>query len=272
MTVATRKSAREEFARFYEQPSREHLRDLLRNHVGETKHVEFKENWPAFARLAKHVLGLANSGGGVIVVGVHEADDGSLEACGVQAFTDKAVVLNGVKRHLPERLLSALDILDFSYDASEYPLLVGKRFQVLFVETDLRYLPFLALADGDGVRANTIYVRRGAATEEATHDEAQAVINERVETGYSSRIELDLLAHIEQLKILYNNIVKERRRWVGPAESLLQRTILQLGMGGREEVQYNAAYPKETFDEFIARMIAKKKLAIEVELGVSDAR
>lgn len=96
--------------------------------------------------------------------------------------------------------------MDFSYEESEYPKLKGKSFQVLFVEDDPTHLPFAAVKDGPHVRGNAIYTRRGVATEEANYEELQRIINRRLETGYSSRRELDLKTHLEQLRVLYEQL------------------------------------------------------------------
>ena len=66
---------KELFASFFEDPTRENLRDLLKGNTGETKNLDFKEQWPATNGLVKHILAIANSGGGCVVVGVAESDD-----------------------------------------------------------------------------------------------------------------------------------------------------------------------------------------------------
>jgi hypothetical protein len=53
---------REAFARFFEEPTREGLRELLRENFGEANELDFKREWPESSKLAKHVLGLANFG------------------------------------------------------------------------------------------------------------------------------------------------------------------------------------------------------------------
>ena len=49
----SKKSIKEEFAKFFETPSRESLRDLLKNNLGEFPHCDFKGNWPDFSKIAK---------------------------------------------------------------------------------------------------------------------------------------------------------------------------------------------------------------------------
>ena len=55
------RGSKELFARFLENPTREGLREILQNHLGETRDLDFKESWENWAKMAKHILGLANS-------------------------------------------------------------------------------------------------------------------------------------------------------------------------------------------------------------------
>jgi predicted HTH transcriptional regulator len=267
-----KKSLNEEFVKFFENPTREGFRELLKNNFGELPNLDFKEEWPTLSKVARHILGMANLGGGAIIVGVAELSDKMLEPKGIATIIDKADIVKGVKKFLPEPLLSNLPILDFSYDASEYGKLVGKRFQVILVEDDPKHLPFVAMASGDGIRETAIYVRRGTSTEEANHEELQRIINRRLDTGHSSQVEMDLQTHIEQLKILFKHIDKHRVLVKGGifqsmGEALAKSPDFQSILGQRELVD-NKLYPKEDFESFIARMIEKKKRRIEIELDV----
>jgi hypothetical protein len=267
------KAINEEFARFFESPSREGFRELLKNNFGELPNLDFKEQWPAFSKVARHILGMANLGGGAIIVGVAELSDKTLEPKGIATLVDKANIANGVKKYLPSLLLTNLLILDFTYDASEYGKLVGKRFQVILVEDDPEHLPFVSMATGDGIRESAIYVRRLTSTEEANYTELQGIINRRLGTGHSSQVEMDLQTHIEQLKVLFGYIDKEKVLVKGGfvrsmGEALAKNPGLQNFFGQRELVA-NELYPKEDFESFIVRMIEKKKRRIEVELSVT---
>ncbi|HTT76243.1 MAG TPA: ATP-binding protein [Candidatus Binataceae bacterium] len=95
----------EPFAQFFEDPSRETLRNLLKEYFGETGSLDFKEQWPTRARLAKHVLGMANTSNGCLVIGVGEKTDKTLEPIGLKDFKDKADIQNGLKRFLPSDLM-----------------------------------------------------------------------------------------------------------------------------------------------------------------------
>jgi hypothetical protein len=240
------KSWQEDFARFFESPSRERLRDLLRDHVGEIDVYDFKKEWPAFSKLARHILGFANFGSGCLIFGVEEQDDGSFDPTGLGNLVDKADIHKGIERFIPTQL--EYNVLNFSYEASEYPKLVGKKFQVLLVEDSPQYIPFVASGDGDGIRKNAIYTRHGTSTEKANYEELQEIINRRIETGYSSRGELGLDKHLGELKTLYRYIP----RYSGLAFSIVSSLFAK-----------NPKYPQEDFEDFISRMVVEKKKIIE---------
>lgn len=258
------KGHHEAFANFFENPTREGLRVVLKENVGELKQLDFKENWPESSSLAKHILGMANSGGGCIVAGVQ---DESLEPTGLTQLEDKTIIFNGVKNYVPPQLLDHIEVVTFTYSAAEYPQIAGKSFQVLFVDYDKRHLPFVSLRGGSSIRANTIYIRRGPSTEEANHVELQQVINARLETGYSSTKELDLQTHFDQLKILFQQI--DRNLIKSSKNNLLGLTVMAIAKLAQSiETEPNPHYPTEDFSAFVVRLIRLKKQRIEQELDV----
>ncbi|MCX6143734.1 MAG: ATP-binding protein [Ignavibacteriales bacterium] len=255
----------EEFARFFERPSRDRLRDLLKNNIGELPGCDFKRELPPYPKFSKHLLGFANSGGGVIILGVSQNEDNSLEPTGLEKLVDKAEITGNVRKFIPDILLPQIHILDFSYDATEYNAIKGKKFQVVMIPDDPKHIPFVSKSDGDGVRAQAIYVRRGTSTEESAYEELQAMLNRRLETRYSSSRELNLQTHIEQLKILYNQI---DRYSTALGFFNLGEALTSAVFGKRVA---NPAYPKEDFESFIVKMIAQKKKRIEDELDLHRA-
>lgn len=237
------KGWKEDFAKFFENPSRENLRELLRNQVGEFDHIDFKGEWLEDSKLARHLLGFANSGGGCLVIGIAENVDKSFDVVGLPAFRDKTKVKNGVQKFIPSQL--KYEIFDFPFEASEYPKLVGKKFQVVLVEDMPQYIPFLAESDGKDIRRNAVYIRRGAATEETTYEELQTIINRRIETQYSSQTEFSLKNELDELRFLYNQIP--------------QRVSYATYYGLSSEDKPNPKYPKDTFEDFIISLINTKK-------------
>jgi hypothetical protein len=241
------KGWQEDFARFFESPSRESLRDLLRGHVGELDNYDFKRQWCSFSKLARHILGFANLGGGCLFFGIEQQDEGSFDPIGLTDLVDKADVHKGIEKYVPAQL--EYEVLDFSYEASEYKKLIGKRFQVLLVEDSPRYIPFVALDNGEGIRKNAIYARHGTSTEEAGYEELQRMINRRVETGYSSQEEFKLDKHLGELQALYSYISRYRG-WK-----------FAVGLSGMFPT--NPKYPQEDLEDFVNRMIKEKKKIIE---------
>lgn len=262
------KQFHESIAIFFEQPTREGLRDLLRNSFGELDHCDFKAEWPRDPKVAKHILGFANSGGGVVVVGVKQNEDGALTPVGLSELKDKADIDKGVKGCIPTSVRYI--VLDFAYQESEYKSLVGKKFQVLIVEDDPSHIPYVCKADSDGTRTAAVYVRKGTETVEANYEQLQELINRRMETGYTSTKELALQEHLEQLKVLYDQIPQYVFRRSG-----LSVAAKMAGLGGlvlMDEQVENPLYPKKSYQRFIARAIEGKKRVIEELLGLRTVK
>ena len=246
-----KKSINEEFARFFEKPNRESLRELLKNNHGEFSNCDFKEEWPDLGKIARHLLGMGNSGGGCLILGVAETEDKTLYPKGLDKLLDKSEFHNAMEKFLPPHLLDEIDIQDYSYNASEYPKIVGKKFQVVFVVFDPKHLPFIATSEGKNIKNNAIYTRRGTSTVEVNYEELQNIINRRIETGYSSQHEMDLETHIQQLKILYRQINKFNNPFRIAVPSLFNDDEME-------------------FKDFIINMIEKKKKRIEIDLDVDN--
>lgn len=212
------------------------------------------------------MLGLANYGGGCIVVGVEQREDGTLDPVGHDGIRDKNEVSSALENFLPDTLFRQIETLDFSYEESEYPKLKDKSFQVLLVEDDPSHQPFIPVKDGASVSSNVIYTRRGASMVAANHEEFQRVVSRRLETGYSSRRELDLKTHLEQLRVLYEQVSPHSTK------SLIGEMMLQSsGIHGLFTKRVpNSSYPEEDYETFLARAIARKKRRIEMELDIKD--
>ncbi|HEX8569831.1 MAG TPA: hypothetical protein VF699_07905 [Caulobacteraceae bacterium] len=256
---------REGFAKLLEDPSRDKLHELLRESGGEFRDLDFKVEWPAKAALAKQVLALGNIGGGVLVVGVRENADGSLTPEGVPSFTDKADITSWIKGIVPSGLLEAVAVHDFDYPTGEYGVIQGMKFQVMFVQPNLDHLPFLPLREGEKIVPGTIYVRRDGMVDAATHDEVQRILNERIERGHSTQPTLDIRAHLDQLKVLYENIKPTKTsnlEWLIPH---MATSSWVKALGGSSTP--NPHYPAQTFEEFVSSQIKKKQALVEQVLG-----
>lgn len=270
MATAAR-GLREAFAKFAEDPSRDRFRDLMVQHTGETKQLDFKEEWPTGTTLAKFVLALANSGGGCLVIGVKQCEDGTVESVGLATLRDKAHVVDDLAGYLPSELSSQVTVDDFTYEASEFGDLVGKKFQVITVPFDPDHLPFVAQKDGVKFRSGAIYIRREGMTQEANHEEVQKIVNARIATGHSTAAELELKEHLDQLEALYERVPRTITKL---AENSLGRTLARLGtvfgsgFYGDAVSEQNPRYPTEDMQDFVLRMIESKKKRIEGALGL----
>lgn len=250
------KAWREDFAVFLEEPSREGLRSLLRDHLGETNGCDFKKAWPTYPKLSRHILALANSGGGCLIIGVEEKADKTFEPVGLDEIIDKGDIHKSIEKFIPAQLLYV--VMDFFFQESEYPKIRGRRFQVLVVEDTPNYLPFVAKSDGDGIRKNAIYIRHFTNSQEANYEQLQAMLNLRIETEYSTRGEFDLQHHMDQLKALYSYISPMIKYYhYDDTEEEEPEEYPRCSIGG------NPNYPRERFDEYVKKLIEKKKSFIQ---------
>ena len=253
MIDATKKTLHEEFAKFFEKPTRPNLRELLRNNLGEFDQVDFKRDWPVRSELARHILAFANSQGGIMVVGIAESSKGELLADGLSQFQDKTKVRGSVEKYVPREL--SFEILDFQFEETEYATIQGKLFQVLIVEDRPEHLPYLCRCDGTEISNRMVYIRDRVSSTPATHDALQRLLNRRIATGQSTTRILSLREHIDELRELYALIPQYRQRdlFVTAAVAAAARSIQTS----------NPNYPNENFEQFVGRLIEKKKDAIE---------
>jgi hypothetical protein len=241
-TVSTpRLDLSEDFARFFEAPTRDKLRRLLRDRTGEFDHLDFKREWPERSELARDILGFANTANGCLVVGVGEQDDGTLDVCGLQQLTDKTDTKSSLTKYLPS--VVAFDIHDFEFNESEYAAIKGKKFQVLMVAFNPESIPILATGEGTSIKRHHIYVRRDNATTVANHDDVQQLIEKRIDAVSEPSAGTELNDHLAHLYQLY--------------ERNLPPYVAGI-MGTLGSFDQRAGY-----FQFIRRMIAKKEKLIE---------
>ena len=241
-----------------QEPTLEKFRDFMRGQTGEHNSIDFKEQWIEDGKLAKELLAIANFGGGLIVFGVKENDDCRLESKGLPKLQDKADVGNALKRYISPDL--KYTIHDFEYNASEYKDLEGKKFQLLIVEDTPEHLPFVSKKAGADIREAAIYTRRGTACVEASESEIHNMVSRRINHELpNGGHALDLSQHLKQLQALYENI--ERTLFIPGVskthisfDSAMHSLVRALG-----ETKPNPFYPRESFDEFVSKMIQAKK-------------
>lgn len=243
-----KKGLQEDFAKLFDTPDRVSFINFFKNNTGEHNYIDFKKEWPELPKVAKHILGFANSGGGILVIGAEEKDDGCIEPKELDKMKDKTDVKSGLAKYLPTEL--EFEIHNFSYgNEAEWKTVKNKKFQILIINDQAEYLPFLSLStSGDLLHKNRVYVRSKTSTDEVTHEELKKIINRRLETQISTSSEDEFRNKINQLKILYSFLDKR----VPMIWNLTAHLTLE-----------NPNYPEEDFDKFIARMIEKKKKDID---------
>ena len=248
-----------------QEPTLEKMREFLSSNTGEHNSVDFKKEWIQGDKLAKMMIAIANSGGGIIVFGVMEKKDGSFDYDGLPQLQDKATISNEVKNYLSSDL--KYDIYDFSYDASEYEALQGRKYQMMVVEDTPQHIPFMSKKDGANIKSTEIYVRRGTSCEVANHEEITAIINRRVNYIHPLTGEpLQLDEHLKQLKILYKQIEKEKvyyKNGITTGFATMLADLISPLVKGERVAEPNPLYPEETYEEFISRLITSKKNKIE---------
>jgi predicted HTH transcriptional regulator len=217
---------------FLQNPIHDTLKELLLHNTGETDFLDFKAKWIDLTKLAKHVLAIANSGGGCIIVGVSQKADGSVSLDGLadQDFLDKADVDNKLDKYLPNWLKYRTE--DFIFDRNEIEPFQGKKFQVLIIEYDPKYVPYTSIISRGELRYGAIYVRQGTKSIEASHEKLVDIVLRKVRSGDSYSTELSLQEHLTQLRQLYHERHKQSNdeydQFIQRAIELKQQRIEQV--------------------------------------------
>lgn len=91
------------------------------------------------------------------------------------------------------------------------------------------------------------------------------MLDKRLEATYIEQSSLHLEEHLKQLNTLYKNMSSQMY-----SSSVISNLFKNMGAFGTlaGTPQNNPYYPKESYDEFIAKMIEKKKMKIEKVLDL----
>lgn len=255
---------------FLKEPTKDKLRKFLKDACGELDEVDFKAEWIEKGHLAKTMLAMANSHGGIIIVGVKEEADGTITPIGISDFKDKAVVNNEISKYIPPEL--DYEIFDYSYDTSEYEAVQNKKFQLLIVHDTPDRLPFISRSETNHLEKDTIYIRRGTKCEKASASEIERLLEYKIGTIFKETSNLSLEQHLKQLRILYDELPQKisvlvRKGDLSPAVTGLAELVNAFKGIFKEQDEYqevdNPNYPEESYEAFIERMIKSKKLKIE---------
>ena len=252
-------------------PSRDGFKTFLKESCGELDNIDFKEKWITKGKLAKIMLAMANTGGGVIVLGIQENKDDNYLAVGIDELKDAADVEKEIKKLVPRNL--SYSVLNFIYDDEIYGEYAGKKFQAIIIADAPEQLPFFSIGASDDIEKDCVYVRRGTSSEKASARDFETMIQRKLENVFKESNNLSLKEHLEQLQCLYDSIpqkkrvlVKKGNRFVGAMEglqALSERMTEIFGEPDQYEEVPNENYPSEDYEQFLVRMIDKKKLKIE---------
>lgn len=131
-----------------QEPTREKFIDILYNGFGEQDNLDFKEQWIEPQKIAEIILGIANSGGGALIFGVKENNDGTLSAVGLNKLADKEKENSKIQKFLPDIL--NFQIYDFNFNGENYSKVNGKLFQMLCISSKEIELPYVWKKDSNG--------------------------------------------------------------------------------------------------------------------------
>lgn len=252
-----------------QEPTLDRFREFLQSETGEHNAIDFKQEWIEKDKLAKLMLALANYGGGIVVFGVHENEDKTFSCDGLKELQAKEQIGAWIKPYISSNL--KYDVYDFNYQASEYEVLKGKLFQILVIGDTPEFLPFISRKEGGNIKPATIYIRRGTSDEQVTEEELSRILERRMKHIFPvTGKPLILEEHLEQLQILYDHIkstISKKKHQI-PNPFFQTMTMIPTFTYGSiidavHETEKNPLYPEESYEQFIATLIDKKKKKIE---------
>ncbi len=239
------------------------LTRLVQESYGENDDLDFKEKVIEEHKVAKLLIAMANSGGGSIIFGI--SDDRKPIGLNTDELKDETDFSRKLRSYLPSNLEYEYRYLNYP-DEDVYGDFKGKTFLILYTKEQNRYVPFLPAKEAPSMKRNDIYLRKNASVETATNDDLENMFKLRLVEQYEDLTELELEEHLEQLKLLYSSI---QRSYIQiPALTGFSRE-LRGALKGIQSAK-NKDYPEEEYEEFISKMIKKKKKRIEQILEVSN--
>lgn len=247
------KFSKDSFYDFCNNPSRDKFRELILDNMGEDNDLDFKTEIYEHHKIAKDIIAMSNTKGGVLIFGVKEDKTTSyFEPLGLKDLEEKTQFQTKLGKYLPEQL--DYSVVDINYQESEYPKLNNKKFRVIIINYTPQYIPFLSKKDGADILKKDIYIRHNSSTITAEFPNVQDIINCRLATGYSSARELSLKEQFEELKLMYSFI--SEGHWVNDYYDYADDNY-----DGSHFVK-NKKYPEETYEDFVLKMIELKKQVI----------
>ena len=191
------KGIKEKFARLFDDPNRQTFKMALDNLTGEYDDLEFKEQEIDVHILAKHILGIANTSGGIICLGVKESEDG-LIPIGLDNNSDSTDLKKKLSKYLPYNLDYEVHPID--YDDDEFwEDIRNKSFKIITVEYTPENIPFMPMKDSADYKKTDIFCRKNSSTNRCEYDDLQDILNKRIT---SSQNIINLNQELKELEIL----------------------------------------------------------------------
>ena len=257
-------SYKEEMYQLLQNATRENFIKIVFDGLGELDNLEYKREWINEQRLSEIILGIANSGGGAIIIGVNENENGTYEPIGLNKLEDSEKKRSKLDKYLPVNIL--YDILNFDFTDESYSKIKGKLFQIIIINSNAKELPYVWKKNTNEAEEGCIFYRRGTKTIKANMQEIKDMINKRLSAEQNFTSNLELEESLKQLHTLYNFI--EPTTTTSSYFNMLMKNAARIGVSNVFKNKY-PYYPKENYDEFISEMIRKKKLQIEQILKLS---
>jgi hypothetical protein len=242
---------------FLKEPTRENFSTFLEENIGETNNVDFKAEWIEIEKIVQLLLGMANSGGGCIIIGVAE-NEGTMEIKGITGnIYDSAEFIKKVAKYFPNSLVGNIQLINFFYDHDVYGDLKNKKFQMVYIQLEDEMLPVICEHESRCFKKGDIFIRRGTSTEKINYEELNILISQKVEAINSKVTNEGLQEELQQLKILYDSIPSTISN---SSFSALKQSQAFLQIFGKRE---NKIYPEESYEQYLVNIIQKKKKKIE---------
>lgn len=139
----------------------------------------------------------------------------------------------------------------------------------MIVEDEPKNLPYICCKDGSQIKDGDIYIRSGTESRKATNYQVEKIIERKlIACKVPKSKNMSLKQHLEQLDILYNELtytVYENNSLSSLTKAL---STLVDRFSGTTSIKKKENYPKESYDDFILKMLNKKKKRIEEELDL----
>ena len=244
---------KEDVYKLLQNPTRENFIKILFKGSGELDNLDYKENWIKEQKISEIIIGMAN-GGGAIIVGVKENEDGTFDSIGLEKIEDTEKIHNKIYNFLPENV--KFEVFDFDFTDESSDKIQGTLFQMIIVESDDKELPYVWKKNTDIAEEGCIFYRRGTKTVKANTLEIKDMINKRLEAEEINSSNLKLEEHLKQLQTLYDYIEPSTFSSSYFNKFFKGSNFARIaGLTGNR----NEYYPVESYDEFVEKMIEKKK-------------